>query len=131
MNVWKIIAAVFIILFCAALIGGLFRITHTRSPFMAPTQEQIDSAKTIVAQELAKEGDDINNYEVIVSNRIGKFNGIKIGFHPGPPGRQVPAETRSEKVIHISLHGNSTTHFYLVDIDSERVIMHSFTEWME
>lgn len=131
MNIWKIIAVVFIVLFCAALIGGLFRISHPRSPFMAPTQEQIDSAKAIVAQELAKEGDDINNYEVIVSNRIGKFNGINIGVHPGQSGRKIPPETRAEKIIHISLHGNSTSHFYLVDIDSEKVIMHSFTEWME
>jgi hypothetical protein len=127
MNVWKIVAVVFIILFCMALIGGLFRISYPRHYFMAPTQEQIDSAKAIVAQELAKEGDDINNYKVVVSNRIGKFNGIDIGVHPEPPGRQIP----SGNVIHISLQSNSTSHFYLIDIDSGNVVMHSFTEWMK
>ena len=129
-NVWKIVAVVFIILFCAALIGGLFRMSYPRPSFMAPTQEQIDSAKAIVAQELAKKGDDINNYEVVVSNLIGEFKDIRIGVYP-KPSRQAPPGTPVGNVIHISLHSNSTSHFYLIDIDSGKVIMHSLTEWME
>ena len=131
MNVWKIVAVVFIILFCAALVGGLFRISRPRSPFMAPTQEQIDSAKAIVAWELEKSGDDIKNYDVVVSNMIGKFNDIGMGVSPRPPGRQNAVGIHEGKVIHISLHGNSTSHFYLIDIDSGKIIMHSLTEWME
>jgi hypothetical protein len=130
LNVWKIVAIVFIILFCAALIGGLFRISRPRSSFTAPTREQIDSAKAVVAQELEKHGDDINNYEVVVSSMIGKFRDMGIGLSPGPPGRQDPPGMHEGRVIHISLHGNSTSHFYLIDIDSGKAVMHSLTEWM-
>jgi hypothetical protein len=131
LNVWKIVAAVFIILFCAALIGGLFRISQPRPPFMAPTQEQIDSAKAVVAQDLEKRGDDINNYEVIVSDRIGEFKNIGIGVSPKPSGRQGQVGMHEGKIIHVSLYSNSTNHFYLIDMDSEKVVMHSLTEWTE
>jgi len=133
-NVWKIIAAVFIVLFCLALVGGMFRIYHAEPPFSVPTQEQMDSAKAVVAQELAKNGDDINNYEVTVSTQIRRLERGPAPFFAmeGPEGsRGFAEEIAAGNTIHVSLQSDTKTHFYLVNIDTEKIIMHSFTEWMK
>jgi len=113
LNVWKIVAVVFIILFCIALIGGLFKIYHFKSSFTTPTQDQIDSAKAIVAQELQNEGDNIDGYEVTVSKNIRRF------------GRM----DSSKNTIQVSLRKNATSHLFIIDIDSGNVLMHSQTDF--
>jgi hypothetical protein len=133
MNIWKIVAVVFIVLFCLALAGGLFRIYHSGPLPNAPTHEQMDSAKAIVAQELANNGDDISNYEVTVSTQIRRLERGSAPFFgmEGPEGSQgFAVEMPAGNTIHVSLRSNSTTHFYLVNVDSGKIIMHSFTEWM-
>jgi hypothetical protein len=132
MNVWKIIAVVFIVLFGLAVAGGLFRIYHAAPPMSVPTQEQMDSAKAVVAQELAKSGDDIGNYEVTVSSMIRKLDKMPLMFTKmeGPEAPGFNQEIRNGNTIHVSLRSDTKTHFYLVDVDSGKIIMHSFTEWM-
>lgn len=132
-NVWKIISIVSIVLFCLMLIGGLIRVYHFRSFFSTPTQEQIDSVKAIVAQELQNKGDDIDNYEITVSNRIINFDRmvrsqgfVEIEYPEGIFDRiRYP-----EAAIQVSLVKNSTMHLYLIDANSGKVVMHSFIEWM-
>ena len=132
MNLWKIVAVVFIVLFGLALAGGLFRIYHAVPPMSVPTQEQMDSARNVVAQELAKSGDDIGNYEVTISSMIRKLDRMLPMFirMEGPEGSGFSQEIRDGNTIHVSLQSETKTHFYLVDIDSGKIIMHSFTEWM-
>ncbi len=132
MNVWKIIAVVFIVLFGMALAGGLFRIYNSGPLPSAPTQEQMDSARNVVAQELAKSGDDISNYEVTVSSMIRKLDRMPPMFirMEGPETTGFNQEISDGNTLHVSLQSETKTHFYLVNIDTGKIIMHSFTEWM-
>lgn len=132
MNVWKIVAVVFIVLFCFAVAGGLFRIYHNEPPMSVPTQEQMDSAKAVVAQELVKNGDDISNYEVTVSPQIRRLERMPPPFFmmKGSDEPRFNEEMQAGNTIHVSLRSDTKTHFYLVDIDTGKIIMHSFTEWM-
>lgn len=129
-NVWKIVSVVFIALFILILAWGLMN-TRPRPTFTEPTQEQIDMAKTIVAQDLQARGDSIDNYEVFVTNRVvGLFY-----RHPsdeGPATKQInpPGEMENFRNLQVSLRGNSTAYLYLVNIDSEKILMRSFTEWL-
>ncbi|MCX6814458.1 MAG: hypothetical protein NTY20_02310 [Candidatus Aenigmarchaeota archaeon] len=129
-NVWKMVSVVFIALFILILAWGLMN-TRPRPTFTEPTQEQIDMAKAIVAQDLQTRGDNIDNYEVFVTNKIVGFIGKP---HPmdGMPDK-TPMMCHDEMCnlnnLQVSLQSNSTAYLYLVNIDSERVVMRSFTEW--
>ncbi len=125
-NIWKVISVIFIILFVLALIGGLFRIYHFRASFTTPTQDQIDSAKAIVAQELRNKGDDINNYEIVVPKNIRKFDGRM----PPPPINIFGRMESPRSIIQLSLSNNSVRHSYLIDMDSGEVLIHSQIEYL-
>ncbi|MCX6818215.1 MAG: hypothetical protein NTU57_05155 [Candidatus Aenigmarchaeota archaeon] len=133
MNMWKVVALVFLALFGLAVTGGLFRIytTHAGPPMNVPTQEQMDSARNVVAQELAKSGDNISNYEVTVSSMIMKLDRTPPMFNmmEGPEDQRFDENMSLGNTIHVSLESDTKTHFYLVSIDSGKIIMHSFTEW--
>jgi len=114
-NVWKVVSVVFIFLFILVIIGGVyFRIPpHFRGQLNIPTQDQIDSAKATIAKELQKDGDDIQNYQVAVSENI---RGL---------GRMTPPRN----ILQVSLQKNSTMHLFLIDVDSGEILMHSRTEF--
>lgn len=134
MNLWKIVAVVFIVLFGLAVAGGLLRIYHAGPSMNVPTHEQMDSAKAIVAQELAKSGDNISNYEVTVSTQIRRLERGPAPFFAmeGPEGsRGFAEEISAGNTLHVSLQSDTKTHFYLVNIDTGKIVMHSFTEWMK
>jgi len=135
-NVWKLVAIVFIALFAIVLAGGLLQMRLRSHPFMAqfpePTQEQIELAKGIVAADLTLKGDSIDNYDVLVMNRMVGFlvrrpeDGKRFIGQPVPgPGMMGPAN------IQVSLRGNSTGYLYIVDMESQKIIMRSFTEWFD
>lgn len=136
-NVWKIISVIFIVMFCLMLIGGLMRVYHFMSVFSVPTQEQIDSAKDIIAQELENKGDDIDDYEISVSNRIidfdrmGRSKGIFVEIEHSEDSKGIFDRIMdSEGTIQVSLVKNSTMHSYLIDVNSGTVVMHFFIEWV-
>jgi hypothetical protein len=139
MNMWKIIAIVFIALFGLAVAGGLFRVAyvfHSEPRMSAPTQEQMDAARALVAQELLANGDDISNYEVRISSQI-----MRVEMRQAPMFIDMRGSNRSDNfmseapapegnTIHVSLQSETKTHFYLVNIDTGKIVMHSYTEWM-
>ena len=133
MNMWKVVAIIFLALFGLALAGGVFRIfsAHSGPPMNVPTREQMDSARAIVAQELLANGDDISNYEVTVSSMIRRFDRVPPMFNmmKGPEDQRFDENMSLGNTIHVSLESDTKTHFYLVSIDSGKIIMHSFTEW--
>jgi hypothetical protein len=129
-NVWKMVSVVFIALFILILAWGLMN-TRPRPTFTEPTQEQIDMAKAIVAQDLRARDDSIDNYEVFVTNRIvGIFDRLRPS-NEGPAIKQIkpPGEMENFRNIQVSLQGsNSTSYLYIVNIDSGKILMRSFTE---
>jgi hypothetical protein len=129
-NVWKIVSAVFIMLFVLILALGFIN-PRPRPAFTEPTQEQISMAESIVAQDLQARGDNISNYEVSVTNRVIGFIGEPYPGNTMPAMRQfnLPGEAGNFRNLQVSLRGNTTAYLYIVDIDSEKVAMRSFTEW--
>jgi hypothetical protein len=134
-NVWKIVSAVFIALFIIVMIAGILN-SRFRPPFMErlnePTQEQIEMARSIVTHDLQARGDNISDYEVLVMNRM-------VGFisRPHPDGRLVMEQPESiiEGIqdpanIQVLLRGNSTGYLYIINADSQKIVMRSFTEWL-
>ena len=128
---WKIISVVFISLFVLVVLFGIintrFRMSLTE-PQNEPTPNQIDLAKSIVAQDLQSRGDNISNYDVVVMNRM-------VGFinspHPGERVMGSPMPVPIDPVdIQVSLHGNTTSYLYIINPDSQKVVMRSFTEWL-
>jgi hypothetical protein len=125
-NMWKMVSLVFIALFILILAWGLMN-TRPRPTFTEPTQEQIDAAKTIVAQDLQARGDNISNYEVFVTNRIVGLFGMPHPSNEEPAINHIkPGDFRN---IQVSLRGNTTAYLYIVNIDSGKILMRSFTEW--
>ena len=129
-NVWKIVSMVFIALFIVILAWGLMS-TRPRPTFTEPTQEQMNMAETIVAQDLQAKGDNISNYEVFVTNRIVGLFGIPHPSNEEPAINQIksPGEAGNFRNIQVSLRGNTTAYLYIVNIDSGKILMRSFTEW--
>lgn len=130
-NVWKITSVVFIALFVIILLWSMLSL-RPRYDFSEPTQEQIDMAESIVAQDLQSMGDSIDNYEVSVTDRMIGFMG-RHEMMDGMPGMRhggFPDEM-SMRNLQISLRNNSTGYLYIVNMDSERVMMRSFTEWFD
>lgn len=129
-NVWKIVSAVFIVLFVLILAVG-FMHPRPRMAFTEPTQEQVSMAESVVAQDLQARGDNISNYEVSVTNRVIGFIGEPYPGNAMPAIRQfnLPGESENFRNLQVSLRGNTTAYLYIVDIDSEKITMRSFTEW--
>jgi hypothetical protein len=129
-NIWKMVSVVFIVLFIIILAWGLTNI-RPRPSFTEPTQGQIDMAESIVAQDLQARGDNISNYEVSVTNRIIGFIGEPHTWIERPSIREI--DTQGEAGfdnLQVSLRGNSTAYLYIVNTDSEKIVMRSFTEWL-
>ena len=116
-NVWKIVSIIFIGLFSLILIHGLIRVRDFRSSFSEITQEQSDSAKSIITQELQKRGDNIDDYDVRVENRILKID----------------VEGAQRNMIQIFLYKDEKMYLYLIDMDSEELVLYTQAEfygWM-
>lgn len=132
-NTWKIISVVFIVLFILILLWGLINV-RPRYQFIEPTQDQIDMAKTVVANDLQVRGDSIDNYDVDVTNRVVGFIGRPRQGNGRPDIKPMEFPDRMSSLgsnIQVSLRGNSTGYVYIVDLDSEKILMRSFTEWFD
>jgi hypothetical protein len=130
-NIWKIVSVVFIALFILILAWGVFGLRQ-KPNFTAPTEDQIDLAKTVVAEDLHTMGDSIDNYEVFVTNRIVGFIGKshqRNGMHGMKPLGCPNMMGCSGRNIQVALKGNSSGYLYIVDMDSGKISMKSFTEW--
>jgi hypothetical protein len=114
---WRIVSAAFVMAFLLILAGGLIKARGTEYSVTAATPEQVEYAKLIVAQELQSKGDSIENYDVMISQRIREFGRQKL----------------SKNIMQASLYKDSARHLFLIDTDSGRIIMHTKTEfygWM-
>jgi len=132
-KLWKIVSVIFIALFIAILLWA-FTGMRPEHRFDEPTLVQAETAKALVAQDLLAGGDSIDNYDVLVTNRMLGFIGRSHPRNGMPPMRHEPCLERGTcpaRNLQVSLRGNSTGYVYTVDIDEQRIMMKSFTEWFD
>ncbi|MEM5812677.1 MAG: hypothetical protein QW286_03085 [Candidatus Aenigmatarchaeota archaeon] len=129
-NIWKLVSAVFILLFVFVLVLWFFS-PRPRPAFIELTQEQKDIAKAIVTQDMQARGENISTYEIFVTNRAVGFIGKPRpdNFYGPRPSRCPEGICRMESV-QVLLHTNSTSYLYIVDINKGKILMRSFTEWL-
>ena len=110
--IWKIVAIAVIAIFGVLIIGGLIKAHYIRSSFVKPTQAQIDYAAKIATEKLQSMGENVSAFQIQTGKRMRthKENGV------------------SRTIIQVSFSNNSTTHIYLVDVNSGEVLLHSETE---
>ncbi len=115
-KIWKIALSVLAVLVILIIIGGAIKFLFFKEHFIKPTAEQIASAKSLVSDALQAKGDNISNYEFRVSEKIRKSESKNKG-----------------NTLNILLSNNSTMHSYLIDLDSNMIVMHTEKEiygWM-
>ncbi len=107
---WKILLIVLgAVVVLAIILGMVFSHNRYSKDKIELTQEQTDSVQAVVADHLLENGDDIANYQV----KIGK-------------------ETRKYKElskVQVYVYSDSITHTYLVDLESNEILMHSVVEY--
>lgn len=106
-NIWKLVALIFIALFCIVIIGGLVRFNHFKSAFTPATPEQIEFATTLVSHELEARGDSIEKYQVKVAPKTTHMD--------------------NKVVIRVDLSNETTREFFLINLDEQKVKVHSTT----
>ncbi len=115
-NVRKVVLSVFAVLIILVLICGALKFLFFKESFIQPTALQVESAKSLVSESLQAKGDDISNYDIRFSERIKQ------------------SEDESDRnTLQVLLLGNSTSHSYLIDLDSGMIVMHMEKEiygWM-
>jgi len=107
-NIFKITSIVVVLIFVLIIAAGLIR-EYYPSPSAKPTESQILAAKTVVASALQSEGDALSNYRFVASDRI----------------RHLSRNEDSKRVLEVSAYNNMTRHTYLIDMDSNGIVVHS------
>jgi hypothetical protein len=109
-RIWKILAISIIVVFAVFIILGIMKSHYIRSSFVKPTQEQINYAEKVASEKLQSTGVNASSFEFKASDRMRKIN------------------DDGTTVMQVSFFNNSTTHMYLVDINSGEILMHSQTD---
>ena len=125
-NILKVVSLVFIVLFISIITGGFIQ-ASTQKQFTEPGGDLAELAREIVAQDLLSMGDSIDNYDIYVTNRmVGFVNGHRpMGKHAVWPG---PGGCLSDN-IQVILKAENSGMLYMVNAETERVMMRSHTEW--
>ncbi len=114
-NRWKIVSLIFIALFAILLIVTLVRFRHPGPEMTPATPEQIEAAKSAVIQQLQASGYSPGNYKIEASSELG---------HMG--------EAR-KAVIRVTAGNDTSRQFFLVDVETGRIVLHDLSEryeWM-
>ncbi len=114
-NRWKIVSLIFIALFAVLLIVSMVRFSHSRPPLTPATPEQMESAKAIVEQDLQANGDNISNYKIEAASELG---------HIGES---------QKSLLRVAAENDTSRHFYLVDVETGKIVLHDSSErygWM-
>jgi len=111
-RIWKTIAIAVIAVFAVIIIAGVIRTHYIRSSFIKPTQAQIDYATKIATEKLQSAGVNSSGFQMQYGKRMRKM-------HNGVLNRII---------IQVLFYNNSTTHTYLIDVDSGEILLHSQTD---
>jgi len=116
-NIWKVIAILFIALFAATLVFSLVKLQRFKQTLADPTDAQLESVRSIVLQDLEGRGFNISDCSVKVAPKI----------------RGMEEAGTDRNIIQVFAISNSSRHNYLIDMDSDMILLHSQTEtfgWM-
>jgi uncharacterized protein YpmB len=110
-NILKIIAIVVIVLFCAILLGGLIRMYHFRSSFIDMNDQQKEAVKEIASNDMLSRGKNVSDYRIDLADKIRTDS--------------------KESMVPISFSNDKETISYLIDLNSNKIVMRSDTEFYE
>lgn len=111
-NIWKIISLIVIGIFCIIVAGGILKFYHIKSSFAETTPEQAELARSLVNQDLLSRG--ISDYDVQIAPKI-----------------RMDKREGKRTLIHVSTSNSTTQETYLIDLDKEKIILHSTTTFYE
>ena len=101
-----------IIIFALFLAGGLIKAMYIRNSFVKPAQAQIDYATKIAREKLQSTGVNSSAFQVQTGRMM----------------RTMHDNMGTKTMLQVSFYSNSTTHTYLVDVGSGKIILHSETD---
>ena len=111
-EVWRIVAIAVVVLFAVVIMGGLLKAYYIKSSFVKPTHAQIDYATKIAAEKLQSIRVNSSAFQIQVGRKM----------------RILHDDGAAKIIIQVSFYNNSTTHTYLVDVNSGKVFLHSETD---
>jgi len=114
-RLWKIVAIAVILIFAVIIGIGLIKAHYLGSSFIKPSQSQMDYAEKIAKEKLQSAGVDLSAFKIETGKKMRVF-------HKG---------NSTKTVMQVSFYNNATTHTYLVDINSGKVLLHSETDVYE
>jgi hypothetical protein len=114
-NWWKFVSIFFILLFLLVLLGGLWRAYHFKPSFIPANASQIETVRSIALDDLQKRGENVSSYTVKVSKDLREI-------YPG---------SEQKKVLEVSVYNASERHLYIIDIQSEAVLLYSKTNFYD
>lgn len=109
---WKVVSIAVIVLFALFVVVGIIKAYHFRQPFTQATQSQAAHAKGIAIKKLQSMGENASNYEIRAAEKIRKF---RMG-------------NNSRSIMQVLFYSNKTMHVFLIDLESDELILHSKTE---
>ncbi len=107
----KIIAGIVVGLFILILIGGIVRIHSFKSSFEPLSMEQTELVKRIGSDDMTKQGKDITALTIQIM----------------PKKHLDKRKEESRSIAQISFQNETETNFYLIDLNSEKIVMRSET----
>ena len=112
-SVWKILSIIFISIFLLVVIASLIRLYHFKSAFKESKNEEIGMAKSVVYDYLASNGRNVSMDNITPFNRITR----------------IQYNHSEKKLIGVMVSDGSYEEMFLVDVDSNEIMMHSTTEF--
>ena len=111
-KIWKITAIAVVVLFAVIILGALIKANYIRSSFVKPTQAQINYATKIATEKLQSMGGNASAFHIQAGGRM----------------RRLHDDGAARTTMQVSFYNNSTTHTYLIDVNSGEILLHSQTD---
>ena len=115
MNTFKLISIVVVVIFILVIAIGIWRYHHMQSSFIPLTDDQMNIAKNIAVQDMQSRGNNVSDYEVQVMPKMKRTN----------------KENHSLSLVQVSFVNQQEVQFYLIDLNENKIVMHSETEYYE
>ncbi len=112
-KMFKMIVGSVVALFILILVLGIVRFYSHESPHVKATEAQLTAVKELVTDDFVKQGKNISAYEL-----------------------EIPPKLRSERednlttlIAQVSVENESDSQIYLIDLNTNTIVMHSQTEF--
>jgi len=108
-NILKIISFAIVSIFIFIILLGGIKEYFLESEHVTLSNNQIMSAKIVVANALQAKGENISDFQVFVSEKIRRRN--------------------NDKLLEVCLSDNVTKRIYVVDINSSKIVVQAQTDY--